>query len=584
MLPQTIVRPRVLPADPVAGGVAEQPTLDSLGTPLRDVTFVVVDLETTGQAPGAAAITEIGAVRVRGGEVLGEFQTLVNPGIPIPPMITVLTGITTAMVLPAPRIDEVLPRFLEFAGLDRGAVLVAHNARFDVSFLRAATAELGYPWPAPQVVDTLALARRALTKDDVPNFKLGSLAQAFRASVTPDHRALSDARATVDVLHALLERLAPFGLNHLEDLRTIADPVPPARRRKARLADGVPHGPGVYQFLGPAGEVLYVGTAADLRTRVRSYFTAAEKRSRIGEMVDLAVEVRTVPCLSVLEARVREVRLIETCDPPYNRRSRRPQRRPWVRLTDEPFPRLTIVRSLAVADLDVAWGPFGSQQQATAAVEALQGLLPLRSCTARLPRVAPTHARSCMAYDVGACPGPCIGATDVDGYGAASAAARDVLAGDVGRVVAHLRDRIAALSAAQRYEDALAVRERLRAVLIGAARAERLRAWARIPEFVAARPVDRRWEMVLVRHGRLAATGWLQQGGDPAAALTGLRDGAEHVPLPSLVGAATPAEETELLISWCHEPGVRLVELVEDAPPIALPLRGAHRWNLPPRG
>jgi len=576
--------PKWLALDRGTAPAARQQTFDSLGTPLRDVTFVVVDLETTGQAPGASAITEFGAVKVRGGEVLGEFQTLVNPGVPIPPMITVLTGITTAMVLPAPRIESVFPGFLEFAGFDRGSVLVAHNARFDVSFLKAAAADLGFPWPAPTVVDTLALARRALTRDEVPNHKLASLAHLFRTSVTPDHRALSDARATADVLHRLLERLAPFGLLHLEDLRTITDPVPPARRRKSTLADGVPHGPGVYQFIGPSGEVLYVGTATDLRTRVRSYFTAAEKRARIGEMVDLAVAVRTVPCESVLEAQVREVRLIAACDPQYNRRSRRPQRRPWVTLTREAYPRLTIARSLDVADLDTAWGPFGSHRQATEAVEAIQGLVPLRSCTLRLPRMPSPSARTCMAFEVGSCPGPCVGAVGAADYDHLVGRARRVLGGEVDELVDHLRERIGAFSAAERYEDALLVRERLRSALVGASRAERLRAWARVPQFVAARPAERDWEMVLVRHGRLAGTGRLAAGSDPAGALAVLRQSAEHVEPPRLVGAVTTAEETELVISWCQQPGVRLVELEGSAPPIALPIRGAHRWDLPPSG
>ena len=92
-----------------------QGTFDELGTPLRDVTFVVVDLETTGGSPLSCAITEIGAVKVRGGEVLGEFQTLVNPGEPIPPFIAVLTGITDTMVAPAPRIGPVLPAFASSA-------------------------------------------------------------------------------------------------------------------------------------------------------------------------------------------------------------------------------------------------------------------------------------------------------------------------------------------------------------------------------------------------------------------------------------------------------------------------------------
>ena len=123
-----------------------QGTFDELGTPLREVTFVVVDLETTGGSPLSCAITEIGAVKVRGGEVLGEFQTLVNPGEPIPPFIAVLTGITDTMVAAAPRIESVLPSFVEFA---RDTVLVAHNAPFDIGFLKAACAAHGHDLARP---------------------------------------------------------------------------------------------------------------------------------------------------------------------------------------------------------------------------------------------------------------------------------------------------------------------------------------------------------------------------------------------------------------------------------------------------
>lgn len=298
----TLVRP-----PSAAGGVPVQPTLDELGTPLRDVTFVVVDLETTGGTPGVNGITEIGAVKVRGGEVLGEFQTLVNPGIPVPAFISTLTGITTGMVRSAPRIEEVLPSFLEFA---TGAVLVAHNAPFDMGFLKAAARACGYPWPGNQVLDTVRLARRVVLRDEAPNHKLGTLAALFGASVTPDHRALSDARATVDVLHALLSRLAPLGITHLEDLATATDPVPADVRRKRHLASDLPDAPGVYLFRGPGEEVLYVGTSTSIRTRVRSYFTAAEKRGRMTEMVRIAHAVTPVVCATALEARVRELRLI----------------------------------------------------------------------------------------------------------------------------------------------------------------------------------------------------------------------------------------------------------------------------------
>src|SRR5699024_2352596 len=142
------------------------------------------------------------------------------------PMITVLTGITDAMLAGAPSIEDVLPTFVEFAGFGPHTVLVAHNARFDVSFLRAAAERHQIPWPGPQVLDTVALARRVVTRDEAPNHKLGTLAALFGAATSPDHRALHDARATVDVLHALLGRLGPLGVSHLEDLRTVTDPVP----------------------------------------------------------------------------------------------------------------------------------------------------------------------------------------------------------------------------------------------------------------------------------------------------------------------------------------------------------------------
>lgn len=197
-----------------SGGFADGDPL--AGLPLADTTFVVVDLETTGgrataSTPGGSdhdAITEIGAVKIRGGVVLGELGTLVDPGRSIPPQIVALTGITSAMVYDAPRIDSVLPAFLEFS---RGAVLVAHNAGFDIGFLRAAAQRLGLPWPRPQVLCTVKLARRVLTRDEAPSVKLSALARLFGASTTPTHRALDDARATVDVLHGLIERVGNQG-------------------------------------------------------------------------------------------------------------------------------------------------------------------------------------------------------------------------------------------------------------------------------------------------------------------------------------------------------------------------------------
>jgi len=183
---------------------------------LAQLEFSVIDLETTGWSPGAAAITEIAAVRVCGGRRQGEFASLVNPGVPVPPGIEDLTGISDSMLAAAPRLPAVLPSLLDFAG---GSVLVAHNAPFDVGFLRAACAECGLAWPRFTVLDTVMLARQLMDPDEVPDCKLGTLAGFFRARTVPSHRALADARATVDVLGWLIRRLTHRGIRTLDQLR-----------------------------------------------------------------------------------------------------------------------------------------------------------------------------------------------------------------------------------------------------------------------------------------------------------------------------------------------------------------------------
>jgi DNA polymerase III epsilon subunit family exonuclease len=210
-----------------------QVTIEDLGRPLALTTFVVLDLETSGGAPHLGAhITEIGAVKVRGGEVLGKFQTFVNPGTPIPSFITALTGITDEMVSPSPRIAEIFPILLEFLGSENETVFVAHNAPFDLSFLRAAAISSQYRWPKYKVIDTAKLARRVLSRDEVVNCKLGTLAEFFNTSVSPTHRALDDALATVDVLHALIGRVGTLGISTLEELQDFSNRKSSARTRK----------------------------------------------------------------------------------------------------------------------------------------------------------------------------------------------------------------------------------------------------------------------------------------------------------------------------------------------------------------
>ena len=199
-------------------------------TLLKDTTFAVIDLETSGGSPkSGAGITEIGVVKVRGGVVLGTFQSFVDPGHSLPVFITQLTGISDEMLLSAPFIDEVLPTLIEFLGSPDETVLVAHNSPFDMSFLKAAALVHEYEWPNYLTVDTARLARAVLDRDEVVNCKLGTLAEFFNTSVSPNHRALDDALATVDVLHGIIERLAGHEVSTFEEMRNF-----PSRKRRVK--------------------------------------------------------------------------------------------------------------------------------------------------------------------------------------------------------------------------------------------------------------------------------------------------------------------------------------------------------------
>jgi DNA polymerase-3 subunit epsilon len=547
---------------------AEQLAFDELEQPLRTTTFVVVDLETTGGSAASDRITEIGAVKVCAGERLGEFQTLVNPQRRIDPYVSVLTGITDVMVCAAPTIGSVLPSWLEFA---RGAVLVAHNAPFDIGFLKAACVELDLAWPGFAVIDTAILARRVLTRDEVPNCKLATLARHFAAGTTPTHRALQDARATVDVLHGLIARVGNLGVHSLPELRSFTSQVSEAQRRKRHLADAMPVAPGVYVFRDGQGRPLYVGTSRNLRARVRQYFVSSETRSRMGEMIGLAERVDPIECAHALEAQVRELRLIAAHKPRYNRRSKFPERAVWLKLTVEPFPRLSIVRQLR-DDGAPYLGPLRSTRQAEAVRDAIHDAVPLRQCTDRLSLRRVVRA-ACVLAGIGRCGAPCEGGTGQEQYAALVALVASAWRGDVRPLVEPLERKLETLSEAQRFERAGVIRDRIAGIVRACARMQRLASLRAIRELVAARPDGNGgWEISVIRAGRLVAAGCAPRGVPPWPVIAALRATADvvdpgHLPL---------AEETECILRWLEEPGTRLVEASD---PWAMPAYGAGRMR-----
>jgi DNA polymerase-3 subunit epsilon len=516
-----------------------QRSFDDLGTPLAEVPFCVLDLETTGGAAADLGITEIGAVRYEGGREVARFHTMVNPGLPIPPYITILTGITQAMVIEAPRVAEVMPTFLEFLG---EAVVVGHNVRYDLSFLNAAAEAHGYGRLPNRSVDTLGLARR-LVHDEVRNFTLGSLAGHARSPITPNHRALDDALATAHLFWWLLERAGTIGVTHLDDLLVLPTARGRADYRKISLADGLPRRPGVYLFRDRRGDVFYVGKAKNLRERVRSYFYGDTRRS-IHQMLRELDTIDHRVCETELEAEVTELRLIAAHRPRHNRRSKPSRSSHWVRITDEAFPRLSLARTIgrdAIAHL----GPFRTMTAARVVMEALWDALPIRRCTHR----PGTRTGPCSFAQIGAALCACDGTLTPEEYRPVVAALIRGIDADPAILLEPLERRLTALAVEQRFEEAGWVRDRHRAL----SRAlEVRRAWLAMQRAGTVR-AEGPSGGALIEGGRLVAA-WSHDGHPPLLPIAG------EVEVREVAATTVDAEEAHLVWRWLTGPDVRLVD------------------------
>lgn len=539
-----------------------QRSFEDLGTPLREVTFCVLDIETTGGTAADGGITEIGVVKVCGGTQHGTFQTFVNPGHRIPRQITVLTGITEKMVADAPPPDAVLPAFLEFLG---DAVIVGHNVRYDLGYLNAALERSGRERLANRVLDTLGLARR-LVRDEVPNCRLGTLASRFRLPHQPSHRALDDALATADLLHLLIERAAAFGVCGLEDLHQLPKLAGHPQAAKLRLTDHLPRAPGVYLFRDGGGRTLYVGKATDLRSRVRSYFSGDERR-KVGQLLREVERIDHVVCPSPLEAAVLEVRLIHRLEPRFNRQAKTWRRYAYLKLTAEAYPRLSVVRAIR-DDGALYLGPLSSSKAAKRVAEAIETAVPIRRCTAT-PGRGPARTGPCAPAQLGVSTCPCSGAIGEQEYAALVDTVRRGLRSEPALLLGPLEARMHALAAEERFEEAADVRDRAAALAGALRRQHRLDTLRRAGRVVV--EVDGRSRTEL-RQGRLVR------------AWTVSRHGIEAMPLPLDLDPAAPdhveahvtaplpkalADELACVAQWLDRQGHRITIVQADADPRA---------------
>lgn len=475
--------------------------------PLEAARYVVVDLETTGLRPARSAICEIGAVRVEGLLAAGTFQTLVDPGAPLPRAVARLTGLGDRELRGAPPVESAVLRFVAFAG---DSVLVAHNARFDLGFLDREVARLTGRRIAAPVVDTVGLARRLLA-GRVRRADLASLAHFFGTSVRPCHRALPDARATAEILVALVGLAQERGAETVADL---VDLAAPRRRRvyeKRSLVFGAPSRPGVYVFRDASGQALYVGRARDLRARLRSYFRSQGQRQAVEAALAAVERVEWQVLGSELEAALAELRLIRELRPPANARGGRPDRYVYLKRRGS---------GLVVSSMPAELGPIRSRRRAERAARALSD---------------------------------------------ASAEELETLL--AGGPLPRLRERLRELAECLRYEDAARLRDRvaaLEAVVRELAELRRLRAAALC--VVAPAAEEGFLRAFFVAGGRVASVRTLPAGGGGILEIRAGMAAARAAP-PSL--APEDADELLLLGSFLRRPPPELVLLPLDEAAIA---------------
>lgn len=480
------------------------------GYALTECDFVAVDLETTGCRPGVNSIMEVGAARFNSEGVVSTFERLVRPTDSIPKAVEELTGISASMLVGAPEIADVMREFREYC---EGAVLVAHNYRFDLSFLDH-EAELlwGEPMSRP-TIDTLSLARRL--RPDLRRYNLGSLAVEYSTPTTPDHRAGNDARATAELLIALIPDLLRLGMTDVGSVSTFCGlSNQSALAERLALTRGLPDEAGVYLFRDSSGEVIFVGHARSLRTRTRQYFYPGAVTDDMAAEVAAITVVRTP---SQLDALLLEHRLVDRHTPRHNPAAHRSRAGYLIKVeTTSPYPAVRVVETPRRRGRLI--GPFTSRWAALTLVATLNDVYDLRRCSRRLDARLPMIP--CVHRDAGTCPAPCVRVPDPVEYASRVDAALGVLDDDTDfRALLLGAQRRAARDG--RYEDAIRYRDGVRAL-------DRALSSLAIVRGAATKSV------VVVEETDGEAVVSFLRGGLRAAALRGPRDRLEPKLVPTL--------------------------------------------------
>src|SRR5256714_1504749 len=550
---------------------------------LDEVEFVVLDTETTGLRPGPDRVIEIAGIRLRGGEVIDSFQSLVNPNRRLPPFIVQFTGITQEMVAGAPGAEQLFPDFLQFI---EGAILVGHNVGFDIGFLSYEAQLLGYAFPIDGL-DTIPLARRFLP--GLRRFKLDTVAGHLKIPMVNRHRALGDAKVTAAIFIKLLSLARHEGIYTLGNLRRrlqlpvawsgdITD-ASLAKQVEYLRADGklssksvtsrptgslllnpawkreFPNKPGVYLMREASGQVIYVGKAKCLKDRLASYYSHPLGYTRkMDGLLQNVKEIETIVLGSELEALLMESQLIKQLQPAYNVQLRNYDLYPFIKIdVQHPFPRVYSSREVA-ADGARYFSPFRSRRLVDLTIELIQKVFPVRTCTRSLPPQA-RPSEPCLRLHLDRCPGPCRGGVDPSEYARVIEQGCAFLGGEREDLLDRMRRQM--LEAAQQlnFERAAWLRDTIRSadevlivqrLITGAVEANNL-------FIVYPSAKEEHNELFLIRHGRLVEQRCIAH--EPQATKQGVHDLLARASVlgdpPSIVGKAE-VDQINIISRWIH--------------------------------
>lgn len=366
---------------------------------------VFVDIETTGGSYRNSRVLEVAAIRFENGKVVKEFSALLNPGTRIPPFITSITGITEHDIIGAPVFEDIADELLEIL---EGAVFIAHNVRFDYSFLKQEFAMIGTTF-SPRLLCTVRLSRYLYS--DQKGHSLEKLIVRHSIPVLERHRALEDARAILYFSQLAFEQSGAESFSNALTHQLKSQSLPP--HLDLNELESIGNVPGVYIFKDDLHQPVYVGKSVTLKKRVLSHFqSTSPKEIKVSQQV---YHVETIPTGSELAALLLESKLIKEMKPLYNRLLRRVSLYAMlVKKEQDGYSNLVVVSGNVdnETDLSTIYGVYSNR------MKAKQAIIEITRTYQLCPKLMGIEKakRACFSYSLGRCKGACIGKEDAALY------------------------------------------------------------------------------------------------------------------------------------------------------------------------